>query len=1051
MKRLLFSLLLISITAFLAAQSVGIGTTSPDSSALLELSGTTKGLLIPRMTTAQRDSIANPAIGLQILNLDDMCIDIYDGVYWSKHCGTRITGYDTIPSTWKWSADFPGGRSYAVAFSIGSKGYMGTGKTGSQATLDFWEFDTLAGTWIQKANIGSQVRAEACGFAINGKGYIGLGYDGDNTELPDLYEYDPASNTWSQKAFLPVAGRRMAAVFTIGSEAYISGGFINGFPNDIIVSEVWKYTPMSNSWTQENSLPWFLAGAVGFTIDNKGFVTTGFTRSIFSSNLFPTDVCYQYLDGTWTTMSPFGGGVRYSATGFSLNSRGYVGTGQTDALELHKDFWEYDPASNSWQQTGDFGGSPRGGAVSFTIGNKAYVGTGFDGTAQGFDFWEFDQYPMGPQYENGIPLENAAMMNDGIWTQAIDNIYLSDPAQVGIGTSEPANLLDISSTSRTGTHPGNLPLYVTGNMSGASNGVEIRHSSGTQGIGIGYNTIYATGSNSSQDLGFSARGNGRLLFITAGGERMRINEQGHVGIGVPEPYNFLDIQAGQFRSNSHPENLPLYVTGEMGSDTNGVEFRHYNATQGIGFGFNTIYAAGSSANQDLGLKAKGPEGSLLFTAHRLDIRAGADRTGTHPTSRPLYITGNLSASSNGVEIRHFNGAEGIGIGYNGLYAAGENESQWLGMVAKGPAGGLYFITNSVMRAVISGEGFMGIGNTNPHAPLQFSNAFTNRKLVLFETGNDDHQYVGFGVNAGVFRYQTGSTSSDHVFFAGTSSSASNELLRIKGNGSIGIANSNPHAPLQFSNDLDNRKLVLFETGDNDHQFVGFGVNTGVFRYQTGSTVSDHVFFAGTSSTTSNELMRIRGNGNVGIGITPVNLLDVHKGAARSNTHPTNRPFYVSGDIGEKSNGIEFRHSNSSQGIGFGFNTIYAAGEGQSQNLGMSAKGPAGWLVFSTLDTARMYVKPTGNVVVNNKIELGYQRVSASSSVAGVSFGEVTCNCPAGTNVMGGGFDYTNIASDNNVHIIDNFPNTDSSWRVRVYNFELVDRTLTVYAICARIN
>jgi len=39
----------------------------------------------------------------------------------------------------------------------------------------------------------------------------------------------------------------------------------------------------------------------------------------------------------------------------------------------------------------------------------------------------------------------------------------------------------------------------------------------------------------------------------------------------------------------------LYVTGDFGQDADGVEFRHSNGTQGIGFGFNTIYATGSSA------------------------------------------------------------------------------------------------------------------------------------------------------------------------------------------------------------------------------------------------------------------------------------------------------------------------------------------------------------------------------------------------------------------------------------------------------------------------
>jgi hypothetical protein len=48
------------------AQSVGIGTTSPDPSAQLDIRNTSKGLLIPRMTTSAINSITSPAKGLMV-------------------------------------------------------------------------------------------------------------------------------------------------------------------------------------------------------------------------------------------------------------------------------------------------------------------------------------------------------------------------------------------------------------------------------------------------------------------------------------------------------------------------------------------------------------------------------------------------------------------------------------------------------------------------------------------------------------------------------------------------------------------------------------------------------------------------------------------------------------------------------------------------------------------------------------------------------------------------------------------------------------------------
>ena len=67
---------------FLGASStyaqVGIGTQTPDASAILELESTEKGLLPPRMTTAERDAILNPAEGLVIYNTTENCLEWWD-------------------------------------------------------------------------------------------------------------------------------------------------------------------------------------------------------------------------------------------------------------------------------------------------------------------------------------------------------------------------------------------------------------------------------------------------------------------------------------------------------------------------------------------------------------------------------------------------------------------------------------------------------------------------------------------------------------------------------------------------------------------------------------------------------------------------------------------------------------------------------------------------------------------------------------------------------------------------------------------------------------
>jgi len=62
---------------------VGIGTTSPDASAELDISSTTKGLLPPRMTAAQRNAIASPAAGLMVYQSDGTSgLYYYTGSAW---------------------------------------------------------------------------------------------------------------------------------------------------------------------------------------------------------------------------------------------------------------------------------------------------------------------------------------------------------------------------------------------------------------------------------------------------------------------------------------------------------------------------------------------------------------------------------------------------------------------------------------------------------------------------------------------------------------------------------------------------------------------------------------------------------------------------------------------------------------------------------------------------------------------------------------------------------------------------------------------------------
>lgn len=79
--------MLLSLSTSMYSQ-VGIGTTTPDNSAALEIISTDSGILIPRMTQVQRDAIATPATGLLIYQTDNTpSFYYYNGTIWTTFGG----------------------------------------------------------------------------------------------------------------------------------------------------------------------------------------------------------------------------------------------------------------------------------------------------------------------------------------------------------------------------------------------------------------------------------------------------------------------------------------------------------------------------------------------------------------------------------------------------------------------------------------------------------------------------------------------------------------------------------------------------------------------------------------------------------------------------------------------------------------------------------------------------------------------------------------------------------------------------------------------------
>ncbi len=157
-----------------AEGDIGIGTFAPHPSALLEIQSTSKGFLMPTMTTAQRDGIQSPAPGLVIINSSDSVIQYNCGdelrPIWCSIIQTNTQGDLSAPlnpgSIWYGGAD-----SMAAELSIGAPGQVlivNPAATGpewvSLSSLDFW---ALGGNTGLSSNILGTLDATSIDIRTN--------------------------------------------------------------------------------------------------------------------------------------------------------------------------------------------------------------------------------------------------------------------------------------------------------------------------------------------------------------------------------------------------------------------------------------------------------------------------------------------------------------------------------------------------------------------------------------------------------------------------------------------------------------------------------------------------------------------------------------------------------------------------------------------------------------------------------------------------------------------------------------------------------------------
>lgn len=278
-KLLFFVVLFASLT--LSAQ-VGIGTTNPDASSLLEVQSTTKGLLTSRMTTAQRTAISSPANGLLVYDTDESAFYYYESASWSRLKGAeKRDNYVLVKS----QADLPA-------------------PSGSVITLDENTFYEINGTIALTASIN-----------LNGAYVSGL----DATE--DVLSYTGGTvfsgSTGGSIRNITITGARAFNISASVSESLL-------VQNTIVANTTTSVGTIANLGLFFGNIVQFLNNADGVTYTNIGNLLLN-NQAWLSSN----SGTFEKLSGTFGLVQKVSGfsTVSGSARAFDVSSNPTVGNG----------------------------------------------------------------------------------------------------------------------------------------------------------------------------------------------------------------------------------------------------------------------------------------------------------------------------------------------------------------------------------------------------------------------------------------------------------------------------------------------------------------------------------------------------------------------------------------------------------------------------------------------------------------------------------------------------------------------------------------------------
>jgi FG-GAP repeat len=254
------------------SQSVGIGTTTPLSSAILELKSTNSGFLPPRMSSTQRLAIASPVNGLMVYDTNTDTFWFYESGKWNELIASNKLAYQLPGNRINPGGDAGDNFGFSVCLGVsGNEGLVGSpmlgnGGNGTCHRITFADNNLWT---ISSQTVAGLQPGDGYGYAVamdrnnNGnEGIISAPFDDSSTvtDMGCVYFFD--GNTFKNKMYAPLAGRVAGAKF--GRSVDISGNNSGGDAFAIVgapgansnkgAAYIYQYNPNTSLWDFEATL-----------------------------------------------------------------------------------------------------------------------------------------------------------------------------------------------------------------------------------------------------------------------------------------------------------------------------------------------------------------------------------------------------------------------------------------------------------------------------------------------------------------------------------------------------------------------------------------------------------------------------------------------------------------------------------------------------------------------------------------------------------------------------------------------------------------------------